>query len=129
MARKNQVLSDSDDKSTQLPIMTASLRRHINRIKKAKRNAEKIFSKTNMDTAEASIEILWEMIFDYLCSNTNLSSADMTSMSSVVQRLASSRIQLANFEAKRVDLIADSEKSSELSLQVIEKIEEALKLL
>ncbi len=109
---------------------STSLAKHIRKIKKARRATEKICSPCKMDVAQASIEILWEIIFDYLCSAKELTADEMSSLSSVVQRLASSRVQLANFTAKAKELSDSSNVAKEsISESSIEKIENILKLL
>ena len=105
------------------------LKTHIKQIKKAKLQTEKLLPKSQLDVAEASIEILWEIVFDYLCSGSVIDTAEMTSLSSVIQRLASSRVQLANFVNKRGNINSTTSPQGEMSEEVIEKIETALKLL
>ena len=127
MSTKNNNLSENKDAVKKLS--SVDMRRHIRRIKKAKLEAEKIFVQAKMDAAEASIEILWEIIFDYLCGCPSLSPSEITSLSGIVQKLAASRVQLANFATKRSDNDTSDNHSSELNKQAIEKIENALNLL
>ena len=127
MSTKNDNLSENNDAVKKLS--SVDMRRHIRRIKKAKLEAEKIFVQAKMDAAEASIEILWEIIFDYLCGCPSLSPSEITSLSGIVQKLAASRVQLANFATKRSDNDTSDNHSSELNKQAIEKIENALNLL
>lgn len=127
MSTKNDNLSENKDAVKKLS--SVDMRRHIRRIKKAKLEAEKIFVQAKMDAAEASIEILWEIIFDYLCGCPSLSPSEITSLSGIVQKLAASRVQLANFATKRSDNDTSDNHSSELNKQAIEKIENALNLL
>lgn len=126
MPTRNDSCSEKNDAVKKLS--NADVRRHIRRIKKAKLDTDKIFVQAQMDAAEASIEILWEIIFDYLCGCPSLSPSEITSLSGIVQKLAASRVQLANFATKRFDNDS-SNHSSELNKQAIEKIENALNLL
>ena len=64
MPTRNDSCSEKNDAVKKLS--NADVRRHIRRIKKAKLDTDKIFVQAQMDAAEASIEILWEIIFDYL---------------------------------------------------------------
>ena len=127
MSAKNDNSSESNDAVKKLS--SVDMRRHIRRIKKAKLEAEKIFVQAKMDAAEASIEILWEIIFDYLCGCPSLTPSEITSLSGIVQKLAASRVQLANFATKRSDSDVNDTHSGELNKQAIEKIENALNLL
>ncbi len=117
-----------DSSSTARKISSRALRAHIKRIKNAKLAAEEIFGEMKMDAARGAIEILWETLFDYLCSGKEIDSAEMGALSSVVQRLASSRVQMANFSAKCSEK-SNNSSSGELSSDTVTKIEEALKLL
>ncbi len=105
-----------------------SLRAHIKRIKSAKLATEEIFGEIKMDAARASIEILWETLFDYLCSAKDIDSCELGTLSSVVQRLASSRVQVVNFTTKSLEN-SKQHSSETLSDETVEKIEQALKLL
>lgn len=120
-------------KNTNLSVDTTTINKklntHIKQIKKAKHQTDKLLPKSQLDVAEASIEILWEIVFDYLCSGTVIDTAEMTSLSSVIQRLASSRVQLANFANKRGNTNSATSSQGDISEEVIEKIETALKLL
>ncbi len=125
----SELKPDADDNNL-LARKTSSraLRAHIKRIKNAKLAAEEIFGEMKIDAARGAIEILWETLFDYLCSGKEIDTAEMGALSSVVQRLASSRVQMANFSAKCSDK-SNASSSGELSPEAVEKIEEALKLL
>ena len=104
----------------------AELQAHIRRIKKAKKAAGAVFDGVKMDAAQASIEILWEAIFDYLCKALPDSPAEMASLAAVIQRLAASRLQLANLASK---LGGDGAAPDGLTDDDMAKIESALKLL
>ncbi len=108
---------------------TATLTAHIKRIKQAKLDAEKaVETASKMDAARASIEILWEMVFDYLCSAREVSAAEIANLSSVAQRLSSSRVQLANFGAK-TDTAGQGGAAGRISPETLAKIENELNLL
>ena len=107
----------------------ASLAKHIKKIKKAKKTTEKICAPYRMDAAQASIEILWEIIFDYLCCAKEVSTDEMNSLSSVVQRLSASRVQLANFTMKAREISGNTSTQENISTSTVEKIENILKLL
>lgn len=104
-----------------------ALSEEIRRIRAAKISAENVCASVKMDAARACVEILWEMVFDYLCSSPALDTSEMGTLSSVLQRLVSSRVQLANSDAKFAD--SSSGGCGEILPETIEKIETALKLL
>lgn len=108
-----------------------ALRGHIARIKRAKQAAAEIFDGIKMDAAQASIEILWEAIFDRLCKNLPDTPAEIASLAAVMQRLAASRAQLVNAASKRAPARGGSaeERPCALPEDAIEKIESALNLL
>lgn len=105
----------------------------IERIRKAKSAADRLCKNAKMDAAMASVEILWEILFDYLSSNPELDEESLASVSGIVQKLASSRTQLANFESKISTIAASVDspdaKTGTLSEDTVAKIESALKLL
>lgn len=105
----------------------------IERIRKAKSAADRLCKNAKMDAAMASVEILWEILFDYLSSNPELDEDSLASVSGIVQKLASSRTQLANFESKISTIAASVDspdaKTGTLSEDTVAKIESALKLL
>lgn len=105
----------------------------IGRIRKAKSAADRLCKNAKMDAAMASVEILWEILFDYLSSNPELDEESLASVSGIVQKLASSRTQLANFESKISTIAASVDspdtKTGTLSEDTVAKIESALKLL
>ena len=105
-----------------------SISSHIKQIKDAKNATADIFASIKIDTAQASVEILWEFVFDYLCSLKSVDSSEMGTLSSIIQRLASSRVQLANF-ASKTSVTSQRSNDGTLPDDVAEKIEEALNLL
>ena len=109
------------------------LSNQIERIRKAKSAADRLCKNAKMDAAMASVEILWEILFDYLSSNPELDEDGLASVSGIAQKLASSRTQLANFESKISTIAASSDspesKTGSLSEETVAKIESALKLL
>lgn len=102
-----------------------ALEAQILRIKQAKSNAEEI-CRGRVDAASASVDILFEMLFDYLCNTPDIGASEMGTLSSVVQRLVSSRSQLANMDIKASGQACHSGAISE---ETIKNIESALKLL
>lgn len=104
-----------------------ALSEEIRRIRDAKISAENICAGAKIDAARACVEILWEMVFDYLCSAPALDSSEMGTLSSVLQRLVSSRVQLANSDAKFAE--SSGGGSGAISPETLRKIETALKLL
>lgn len=109
------------------------LSNQIERIRKAKSAADRLCKNAKMDAAMASVEILWEILFDYLSSNPELDEDGLASVSGIAQKLASSRTQLANFESKISTIAASADspesKTGALSEDTVAKIESALKLL
>lgn len=101
-----------------------ALEAQILRIKQAKSNAEEI-CRGRVDAASASVDILFEMLFDYLCNTPDIGASEMGTLSSVVQRLVSSRSQLANMDIKA----SQACHSGAISEETIKNIESALKLL
>ena len=127
--KKIRKTSENVENCDEQPTANKTLLKHIKRIKKAKNETQKLFLNSKMNVAEASIELLWEIVFDYLCSGKVESPDELSSLSSVVQRLASSKVQLANFQAKYSASDIDETSSDTLTEAVINKIENALKLL
>ncbi len=95
---------------------------HIERIKASKQAADDIATRVApMDVAEASVALLWEIVFDYLCSLSEVSSSEINAMSGVVQKLASVSRAGVGGTSRGNGGVIDKE--------LIEKIEEQLKLL
>ena len=127
--KKQECEVDNDLKESRLsPRRRSGMQSHIKRIKQAKKATENIFDAIKIDAAQASVEILWEFVFDYLCSVKSIDSSEMGTLSSIIQRLASSRVQLANFALKSSNT-SQRESNGVLPSDAAEKIEEALHLL
>lgn len=115
---------DSPSNSAAAVSKGGALEAQILRIKQAKSNAEEI-CRGRVDAASASVDILFEMLFDYLCNTPDIGASEMGTLSSVVQRLVSSRSQLANMDVKA----SQACHSGAISEETVKNIESALKLL
>ena len=109
-----------------LPRVPKKFGEHLKLIKAAKAAADSIASQAKpepMNAAEASVAILWEMIFDYLCNAKDFTAGELGSISGVVQKLASvARSGLGVAERRQSG-------GTSISLEALEKIEEKLRLL
>lgn len=98
---------------------------HLERIRRAKREADAIAGGGFPDAAQASLAITWELVFDHLCGVSELTLAELNTLSGVIHKLSSSKIQLCAPEE------ADKARSGcgEIGEESIRKIEEKLGLL
>lgn len=98
---------------------------HLERIRRAKREADAIAGWGFPDAAQASLAITWELVFDHLCGVSELTLAELNTLSGVIHKLSSSKIQLCAPEE------ADKARSGcgEIGEESIRKIEEKLGLL
>lgn len=98
---------------------------HLERIRRAKREADAIAGGGFPDAAQASLAIAWELVFDHLCGVSELTLAELNTLSGVIHKLSSSKIQLCAPEE------ADKARSGvgEICEESIRKIEEKLGLL
>ena len=106
----------------------APFKDYLSRIRAAKLAADK-FAESNiseLDTPRASLELLWEMFFDCLCSSRQLEPSDFNTLAGVIQKLSAARSQIENSGSRRG---GRGDSDGGLSREVLEKIERQLKLL
>jgi len=96
---------------------------HLERIKLAKSEADSAARSVAVDAPRACVAIVWEMVFDRLCSSSDLSLSDFNTFAGVIQKLAAARVSPLENGAKT------SASATALSEETIRKIEEQLKLL
>jgi len=105
--------------------------RHLRRIKLAKAAADNLLkeadSTTPLNAQRASLELLWELVFDHLCTNDSLTISDFNTLSGVVQKLAASGVQLENALDKTSARVKSG--GGGLSQETLDNIEKQLKLL
>ncbi len=100
---------------------------HLKRIREAKLRADEMSRNAVLDTQQASMALLWEMVFDILCNCGEISLADFNALAGVVQKLSSAKPR----STQTVDAGASGERASPkgLSEEALARIEEQLKML
>ncbi len=97
---------------------------HVARIREAKERSDALARALPLDARAASVALLWEMVFDALCSRESLDLAEFNAFAGAVQKLSSARLK---------DAVPEREErgpgAPEISEETIAKIEEQLKLL
>lgn len=102
---------------------------HLERIRKAKAESDALAADIPMDAARASVAVLYEMVFDYLCGSGELGVSEFNTLAGVIQKLAASRVQLGNADLKEGQNGAQDGPSGSLSEEALAKIEEQLRLM
>lgn len=96
---------------------------HLRRIRAAKRKADELLdSQTPLDAPEASLALVWEIVFDRLCSVADAELSEIGTLAGIVQKLFST-------DAKRKCEAKPKTATDGISPEVLRKIEEKLKLL
>lgn len=96
---------------------------HLRRIRAAKRKADELLdSQTPLDAPEASLALVWEIVFDRLCSAADAELSEVGTLAGIVQKLFST-------DAKRKCEAKPKTATDGISPEVLCKIEEKLKLL
>lgn len=96
---------------------------HLRRIRAAKRKADELLdSQTPLDAPEASLALVWEIVFDRLCSAADAELSEVGTLAGIVQKLFST-------DAKRKCEAKPKTATDGISPEVLRKIEEKLKLL
>ena len=103
---------------------SAGFASHVARIREAKERSDALARALPLDARSASVALLWEMVFDALCSRESLDLAEFNAFAGAVQKLSSARLK---------DAVPEREErgsgAPEISEETIAKIEEQLKLL
>lgn len=98
-------------------------KRHIARIKAAKERADKIAEDgICLDAPEASVALMWEIVFDRLCKAEDAGISEVGTLAGILQKLFSA-------DSKRRPDKAKSPGDGVVSEDTMRKIEEKLKLL
>lgn len=98
-------------------------KRHIARIKAAKERADKIAEDGMcLDASEASVALMWEIVFDRLCKAEDAGISEVGTLAGILQKLFSA-------DSKRRPDKAKSPGDGVVSEETMRKIEEKLKLL
>ncbi len=98
-------------------------KRHIARIKAAKERADKIAEDgICLDAPEASVALMWEIVFDRLCKAEDAGISEVGTLAGILQKLFSA-------DSKRKPDKAKSSGDGVVSEDTMRKIEEKLKLL
>lgn len=98
-------------------------KRHIARIKAAKARADKIAEDgICLDAPEASVALMWEIVFDRLCKAEDAGISEVGTLAGILQKLFSA-------DSKRRPDKAKSHGDGVVSEETMRKIEEKLKLL
>lgn len=96
---------------------------HLRRIRAAKRKADELLdSQTPLDAPEASLALVWEIVFDRLCSAADAELSEVGTLAGIVQKLFST-------DAKRKCEAKPKTATDGISPEVLRKIEEKLRLL
>lgn len=96
---------------------------HLRRIRAAKRKADELLdSQTPLDAPEASLALVWEIVFDRLCSAADAELSEIGTLAGIVQKLFST-------DAKRKCEAKPKTSTDGIPPEVLRKIEEKLKLL
>lgn len=98
-------------------------KRHIARIKAAKARADEIAEDGMcLDASEASVALMWEIVFDRLCKAESVGISEVGTLAGILQKLFSA-------DSKRRPDKAKSPGDGVVSEETMRKIEEKLKLL
>lgn len=98
-------------------------KRHIARIKAAKARADEIAEDGMcLDASEASVALMWEIVFDRLCKAESAGISEVGTLAGILQKLFSA-------DSKRRPDKAKSLGDGVVSEETMRKIEEKLKLL
>lgn len=98
-------------------------KRHIARIKAAKERADKIAEDgICLDAPEASVALMWEIVFDRLCKAEDAGISEVGTLAGILQKLFAA-------DSKRKPDKAKSSGDGVVSEDTMRKIEEKLKLL
>lgn len=98
-------------------------KRHIARIKAAKERADKIAEDgICLDAPEASVALMWEIVFDRLCKAEDAGVSEVGTLAGILQKLFAA-------DSKRKPDKAKSSGDGVVSEDTMRKIEEKLKLL
>lgn len=98
-------------------------KRHIARIKAAKERADKIAEDgICLDAPEASVALMWEIVFDRLCKAEDVGISEVGTLAGILQKLFAA-------DSKRKPDKAKSSGDGVVSEDTMRKIEEKLKLL
>lgn len=98
-------------------------KRHIARIKAAKERADEIAEDGMcLDASEASVALMWEIVFDRLCKAESAGISEVGTLAGILQKLFSA-------DSKRRPDKAKSPGDGVVSEDTMRKIEEKLKLL
>lgn len=98
-------------------------KRHIARIKAAKARADEIAEDGMcLDASEASVALMWEIVFDRLCKAESTGISEVGTLAGILQKLFSA-------DSKRRPDKAKSPGDGVVSEETMRKIEEKLKLL
>lgn len=98
-------------------------KRHIARIKAAKERADKIAEDgICLDAPEASVALMWEIVFDRLCKAEDAGISEVGTLAGILQKLFAA-------DSKRKPDKAKSSEDGVVSEDTMRKIEEKLKLL
>lgn len=98
-------------------------KRHIARIKAAKERADKIAEDgICLDAPEASVALMWEIVFDRLCKAESAGISEVGTLAGILQKLFAA-------DSKRKPDKAKSSGDGVVSEDTMRKIEEKLKLL
>lgn len=108
---------------------TSGFKSHLERIKRAKLEADKLVPQISLDAKSASVQLLWEIVFDTLCNASELSVADCNTLAGVMQKLSSAKIS-DSAAARSPDAFGvGSEGKIEFGEETLAKIEAQLKML
>ena len=107
--------------SAAVPSFNADFFAHVERIKRAKAQADKLADETPLDAREASVALLWELVFDTLCNSPELSVSDFNTVAGIIQKLASAKVSGSQTPRGGVEC--------GLSEETLRRIESQLKLL
>ena len=65
---------------------------HLERIRRAKAEADAVAPNEPLDARDASIALLWEIVFDTLCNSSELCVSDFNTVAGIIQKLASAKV-------------------------------------
>lgn len=112
-----------DEVVAQQSIFTCGFQKHVERIRSAKARADELFdSETLLDVSEASLALVWEMVFDRLCGMSDADISEVGTAAGIVQKLFAT-------DSKRRSCRGGETQSRGISESTLKQIEEKLKLL
>jgi hypothetical protein len=114
---------------------TRTFRKYLDRMQMAQTHSQNILRQwsPSCETIQASLACAWEIFFDTLQHQEEISLTDLNTISGIIQKLSSCHSQISTLESKNRHESNGDETfampETQLSQEIIEMIEQQLQLL